>query len=73
MKIIEVLKEVNKSFVGIMFCLLCKAYPWVIQMLTSLPSNLVSIQTRHCLYQKSPVSSLGEQLLPFIPCLVNKH
>ena len=41
------------------FCVLCKVYPCVIQMLISLPSYLVSIQTWHCnAYTKNLLSQV---------------
>lgn len=51
------------------FCALCKGYPGVTQC------PLILFQFGHCivmLCQGSPVSSLYNQFLPYIHCLINK-
>lgn len=47
------------SYVGIMFCRLCKVYPGVIKIQISLSSYLVSVQTWHCnAYTKNLLSQV---------------
>jgi hypothetical protein len=48
---------------GRIFCTLCKVYPWIIQILTSLPSHLGSIQTwLCCLFLEAPLPTLFSAL-----------